>query len=176
MLTYGNLTFENSVEYLTYIRDNTDIEVLKFMENYDSIKYIREFLLTAYTTFEKHDAKTRVLLAEIARQFSKAMTIIFDEVQQFSNIDIDIFVSVVKILLNDLEENCIKHKTDVTYTNVQNGAIELQITLSSYDQLNVLKEMNIVEMIKNKELLYVDININNMLNNIMDGITFAGMK
>lgn len=160
-------------EYLKYVRNNTIPEITNFLSLYKSIMYIRDFLIISYKTFPRHTNKTRNFIKDVAKQLSKSITVIMNETETFTGIEVEIFLGLVKILLTDLEEKCIIYKNEISYGSINNGGIDIAISAESYSLLQLLSGIDIVDQFRTKKEINFEHNINDMIISILSGIQFT---
>jgi hypothetical protein len=163
------LSIKSPEQYLSRI----DPKITFFVNYYNSILYIRDFLEITYQYFPVHTTNSRDATRRIAAALSKGISGISYESEPYNSIEIEIFLGQLKILCNDVQNYCIMNKTAITNFSLSDGGIEISFTENGFDALQNFEKWDLAIMASKGKQKDFPFPINSEIIRLLNGSIFV---
>lgn len=150
-----------------------DPSIIEFSIVNPCLSYIRDFITISYDIFPIHLSPAREATRRIAKSLSKAISSLSYQSENTNPIMVEIFLGKIKIILNELENDCIRFKNTGIMPSLQAGGVEIQFTQSSFEALNNFESWDLVQYVTRKKEKISPFSINSEVIKLLSGITFV---
>lgn len=158
------------------IKDRLATEAKIAFDLFPSLKYLGDFMQTAWLYAPKMPSTSRISISRISQSCAKIVSAFQHQLPDAHSILTDLYLAEIQAQLHKMNWWMINHQRLATHQTIEDGGVVIELSPVGFESLNDIEQWQVVENLIYSGVSTTPFDTNLKLQRLLSGITFVAKR